>query len=175
MSDVGLNIFQLRILLRILRNKLGAKMFEPENIMKSLSREMILPKFNECKYNNIEKGSKPEHILFWVRDTVAVFKKETQLLIESGDTDISNINRTDIVVSGDHCQGAFRFPMKILYIMNNGNIHESIQLMGYILCNKDNGIILKNTIIKDLGDSINSLNESMSFNNQQLSSSNIYM
>ena len=36
MSDVGLNISQLRILLRILRNKLGAKIFEPKNIMKIL-------------------------------------------------------------------------------------------------------------------------------------------
>ena len=67
-----------------------------------------------------KKGSKPEHILFLVRDTVAVFKKETQLLIESGDIDISNINIIDIVIGGDHGQGAFRFPMKILYIMNNG-------------------------------------------------------
>ena len=65
--------------------------------------------------------------------------------------------------------------MKIMYIMNNGIRHESIQPMGYILCKKDNGIILKNTIIKDLGDSINSLNESISFNNQQLSTSNIYV
>ena len=64
MSDVGLNISKLRILLRILRNKLGAKMFEPENIMKSLSGDMILPKFGEYKYNNIEKGSKPERTLF---------------------------------------------------------------------------------------------------------------
>ena len=47
--------------------------------------------------------------------------------------------------------------------------------MGYILYKKDNGIILKNTIIKDFSDSINSLNESMSFNNQQLSTSNIYV
>ena len=41
--------------------------------------------------------------------------------------------------------------------------------MGYILCKKDN------TIIKDLGDSINLLHESMSFKNQQLFSSNIYI
>ena len=47
--------------------------------------------------------------------------------------------------------------------------HESIQPVGYILCKKDNGIILNNTIIKDLGDSMNSLNEEMTFNNQQLS------
>ena len=97
------------------------------------------------------------------------------MLIESGDIDILNINRIDIVVGGDHGQGAFRFPMKILYIMNDDTRHESIQPVGYILCQKDNGIILKNTIIKDLGDSINFLNESMTFNNQQLSSSNIYV
>ena len=175
MSDVGLNISQLRILLRILRNKLGAKMFEPENVMTSLSGDMILPKFGEYKYNNMEKETKPEHILFWVRDTVAVFKKETQMLIDSGDIDILNISRIDIVVGGDHGQGAFRFPMKILYIMKDDTRHESIQPVGYILCKKDNGIILKNTIIKDLGDSINSLKEEMSFNNQQLSSSNIYV
>ena len=87
------------------------------------------------------------------------------MLIESGDIDISNINRIDIVVGGDHGQGVFRIPMKILYIMNNGTRHESIQPVCYILCKEDNGIILKNTIIKDLGDSIKSLNESMSFSN----------
>ena len=35
--------------------------------------------------------------------------------IQSGDIDISNINRIDIVVGGDHGQGAFPFPIKILY------------------------------------------------------------
>ena len=38
-------------------------MFEPENIMKNLSGDMILPKFGEYKYYN-EKGSKPEQF-FW--------------------------------------------------------------------------------------------------------------
>ena len=37
MSDVGLNIFQLHILLRILRNKLDVNMFEPEHVMKNLA------------------------------------------------------------------------------------------------------------------------------------------
>ena len=136
---------KLRILLRILRNKLGAKIFEPENIMKNLRGDMILPKFGEYKYYH-EIGSKPEHILFWIRDTVTVFKKETQLLIESGDINLSNIDRIDridIVVGGNHGKGVFRFPMKILYIINNEKKHESIQPMGYILCKENNGIILK--------------------------------
>ena len=59
--------------------------------------------------------------------------------------------------------------------MSNEKILERIQPVGYILCKKDNGLILENTIIKDLGDSINLLNKSMLFNNQQLSPSNIYV
>ena len=55
MSDVGINISQLCILLRILHNKLGKNMFEPENIMKNLRGDMILPKFGDYKYNNMEK------------------------------------------------------------------------------------------------------------------------
>ena len=37
MSNIGLSISQLRILLRISRNKLDAKMFEPEKMIKSLN------------------------------------------------------------------------------------------------------------------------------------------
>ena len=110
--------------------------------MKSLSRDMILSKLGEYKYYH-ETGSKPEHTLFSVRDSVAVFKKETQLLIESGDINLSDTNRIDIVVVGDHVRGAFRFPMQILCIMNNGKRHESIQPVGYILYKKDNGIYSK--------------------------------
>ena len=44
---------------------------------------------------------------------------------------------------GDHGQGLFRFPMDMLYIMNNGKRHESIQPVDYILCKKNNGVILK--------------------------------
>ena len=62
------------------------------------------------------------------------FKKATQLLIESSDIDLSDIDRIDIVVVGDYGLGAFQFPMKLLYIMNNEKIHESIQPVGYMLC-----------------------------------------
>ena len=45
---------------------------------------MITPKFCECNYYH-ENGTKPELILFWVRDTITVFKKKTQLSIKSED------------------------------------------------------------------------------------------
>ena len=43
-SDVDFNISQLRIILKILRNKLGAQIFEPKYMMKTLSGDMIIMK-----------------------------------------------------------------------------------------------------------------------------------
>ena len=65
------------------------------------------------------------------------------MLLDSNDIDNNEINRIDIVVDGDYGRWTYRFPMKMLYIMTNGKRHESIQFIGYILCKKDNGIILK--------------------------------
>ena len=70
-------------------------------MMKGLSGDMTLPKFGEYNYYH-EAGSKPELILFWVRDIFTVYKKEKQLLIDSSDIDIYGINTIDIVVGGDH-------------------------------------------------------------------------
>ena len=98
MNDIGLNISQLHILIRILRNKLGAKISKPENMIKSLSGDMIIGEYNYYH----ETATKPELILFWVRDTFTAFKKVTHLLIDSDQIDISDINRIDTVVGGDH-------------------------------------------------------------------------
>ena len=43
MNDVGINISQLHILLRILRHKIGAKLCEPESKIIELCGEMCVP------------------------------------------------------------------------------------------------------------------------------------
>ena len=74
MNDVGIYISQLRILLRILRHKIGAELFETESKMTDLCGEIIVPQLGKYKY--IHKiGSKPELILYWVRDSIATFKQ----------------------------------------------------------------------------------------------------
>ena len=111
MSDIGLNISYLCILLRILQNNLGTKMFEPKYLMKDLNGDMILPKFGEYNYYH-EVRSKLELILFRVRDIVAVYKKYTQMIIDSDDIAINKMNRRDIVIGDDHGQGLFRSRVK---------------------------------------------------------------
>ena len=130
MSDVSLNISQLRILLRILRNKLGAKHFQPEKMMKRLSGYMITSKLGENYYH--ETRTKHELILFAFVTMFLFFKEKDTVLIDFDQINISDINNIGIVVGGDHGQGAFRFPMKILYVMNSGKRHGIVQPVGYI-------------------------------------------
>ena len=64
----------MRILLKILRHTVGAKLMEPETKMTDLFGEMITPQFGEYKYVH-KIGNKPELILYWVCDSVVIFKK----------------------------------------------------------------------------------------------------
>ena len=121
-------------------------MIQPESKMIDLCGKMIVPQFGE--YNIIyELDSKPNFILYWVRDYTAIFKKEITLLINSKQLKVNEISRIDIIVGGDHGQGNFRFLMKLLFVVKNTKNIERTSSIAYILCKKDNGGILKNTII----------------------------
>ena len=63
MNDVDINISQLRILLRILRHKIGTKTFDPDSKMIELCGDMTVPQFGEYKYIH-EVGSRPEVVLY---------------------------------------------------------------------------------------------------------------
>ena len=63
MNDIGINLSQLRILLRILRHKIRAKLFEPELKMINLCGEIIVLQFGEYNYIH-QLDSKPELILY---------------------------------------------------------------------------------------------------------------
>ena len=58
-------------------------------------------------------------------------------MIETFNLCIVNTNRFCIVVGGDHGQGVFRFPIKLIYIyiyiyiMDDGNIFERISYVVY--------------------------------------------
>ena len=49
-------------------------------------------------------------------------KKEISLLIKSNQLKVNEISRIDVIVGGDHGQGAFTFPMKLLFVMKSGKM-----------------------------------------------------
>ena len=145
--------------------------------MKELSGETILLEFCEHSYIN-ENGSEHGLNLFWIRDTVAIFKKEISILIDLFKVNINNMDRIDIVVGGDHGQDVFRFPMKLICIMDDEEMFEREVHVSYVYCRKDNGMICKNIIIMKLGESFKKyyiIFHYFSFNNQHPPITNVYM
>ena len=174
MNDVGINISQLRILLRILLHKIGAKFFEPESRMIGLYGEMIVPHFGEYTYIH-EVGSKPELILYWIRDFTAIFKKEISLLVKYNILNLGDLSRIDVAIGGDHGQGAFRSPMKLLFVMTSSKNFERESRVAYILSKQNNGEILKNTIINKLQDSFKLMLKTILIDNHQVSIDILYV
>ena len=76
-----------------------------------------------------------------VRDSTAIFTKVISLLIKYNLIIIDDISRINVVVGGDHGQGVFRFPMKLLFIKKSTKNIERVSSVAYILCKKDNGNI----------------------------------
>ena len=106
---------------------------------------MTVPQSGEYKYIH-EVGSKPELNLYWIRESTAIFKKEISLLVKSTLLNLDDISRINLIIGGDHGQGAFRFPLKLLFVMKSSKNVERESSVAYILCRKDNGEIFKNTI-----------------------------
>ena len=115
---IGINVSQLRILLRILQHKISAKLFESETQMIDWFGEMIAPQFDNYKYVH-EVGSKPELILYLVRDFIAIFNKGITLLIKSNQLIVNKISSIGVILGSDHSQGVLRFPMKLLFVMKS--------------------------------------------------------
>ena len=140
--------------------------------MINLCGEMIVPQFG--KYNYIhELDSRSEPILYWVRDSTAIFKKEVTLFINSKKLKVNEISRIDVIVIGDHGQRAIRFPMKLLIVMKASKNLEHASSDTYILCKKDYGSILKNTIIEKLHESFMLLLNLIRIDNYQVSIGNL--
>ena len=49
---------------------------------------------------------------------------------------LDDLSRIDVVIGGDHSQGAFKFPMKLLFIMKSSKNIERENSVAYILCKK---------------------------------------
>ena len=154
--------------------RLVANFFEPESKMIDLCGEMIVPRFGEYKYIH-EVGNKPKFILYWIRDSTIIFKKEISLLVKSNILNLDDISRIDVIISGDHGQGAFRFPMKLLFVMKSSKNIERECSVAYILCKKDNVEILKNTIIDKLQNLFKCMLKSILIDNHQVFIDNIYV
>ena len=91
--------------------------------------------FGEYSYIH-EDSSKPELILFWIGDSTTILTKKTNILINSLKVNVNNIDRIDIVLGEYYGQGAFRFPIFKINIMDSEeHLNVKHMLVTYIVEN----------------------------------------
>ena len=88
---------------------------------------------------------------------------------------MNEISRINVTVGGDHGQGAFRFPMKLLFIMKSSKKFERKSSVIYILYKRDYDDILKNTIIETFQESFMLMLDPIKINNHQTSIDKLYV
>ena len=102
-------------------------------------------------------------------------REQISLLVKFNLLNLNDLSRIDVVIGGDHGQGAFRFLMKLLFVMKSFKNVERESSVAYILCKKGNGEILKNKIIKKLQDSFKLMLKIILIENHQVSIDNLYV
>ena len=99
--------------------------------MENLSGEIIEPYFDEYTYV-YKFGCKPGLTLFWIRGYLTTFQKQRSVLISSHQININEILRIGVVISDDHEQGAFIFPIISFFVINDGRTHVRNRNDAYI-------------------------------------------
>ena len=107
-----------------------------------------------------KEGERPEKCIWWTMKPMDELKRKIEDMVNGiEDFDPKYIEYIHTAYGGDHGKGKFRFVSKLILRLTNGKKICRVYPLGDISCRKDNGIILKNTIIPSLSVGINQVEE----------------
>ena len=95
-----------------------------------------------------------EKINFWYKQADCLPNFEIlRIIFEEG----KQIMSIDLVIVGYHVKGAFRASVKIDSKFTSGRNTTKIFRLAHVQCNKDNGYILGNTFMAQIGDRLKNI------------------
>ena len=111
------------------------------------------------KSRKVSSGKlRPEKISYWWKSPVEELCRNANMIVNGNKLDPANIEFVQVVNGGDHGKQKFRFTtVKLIVKMRGGRYFDSIYPLADVLCKKDSGIILKNTILPEIDDGINAV------------------
>ena len=134
-------------------------MCAPETWLRTLGQDHGEITIGEYDYEK-QKRERIEKIKFWTLDpTVELVNQVERMVNAIANFDPKLIKYLQSVYSGDHGQQKFRFASKLL-LMYEGILHSQVYALSDVACKKDNGEVLKNTIMKPLSEGVNKIEDS---------------
>ena len=98
-----------------------------------------------------------ETIRFWVKDTVYEVSESVEGMVVGYHLDPKDIDFIHVCHGGDHGKEKFRFAIKVVMRMKNGDYYDDVFGISDVACRKDHPEILDNTCLPKIIEDINSI------------------
>lgn len=159
-EDMHINLPQMRILQRYLRDHFGYPVLASEPEVYSLGLGYVEPEWGNYEYTQPNKLV--EDCPYWIRNIKDVILKVTERRFKGSPRLWEKIVRIGVVVGGDHGQGAFRIVIKIGYFFDKETkkkpILETIKV-AHVDCKKESDEILGDSVLKKVGEHLSSIDK----------------
>ena len=156
----GIGIGAWRRVKQCLQTFMGLKTVSvPENRLRELGNDHGEVTTGEFLYEKA-KGERIEKIRYWTLDpAVELVNKVERMVNGIDDFDPENIEYTHSAYSGDHGCQKFRMASK-LFMKYMDEDKTDIYALADVSCKKDNGVVLKNTIMEAMTAGVNKVEDS---------------
>ena len=112
----------------------------------------------KAKTRKVSTGKlRAEKLVYWWKDPVDEVCINACLILNGNNLQPTDIEYAQVVNGGDHGKMKFRFTVKLIMKMRDGRCFEMIYPLADVLCRKDNGVILKNTVLPRIDDGVNAI------------------
>jgi hypothetical protein len=138
-EDAGVTVHSQKVINKYYIDWFGTKFTVPDNQLKSLSQSAVPPISGVAEVGQ-------ERIPYWYKDPVTVIlhklEKVTRRAMHKRPIEWDNL---DIIMGGDHGQGAFRLSAKVILRKGRKRAKMFLVNLGDIECKKDSAEVLKGT------------------------------
>jgi hypothetical protein len=154
-ENAGINFSQETIIMRHLRRQFGERAFATQKKVRMLSDGHTPVTVGSTKYA-YEEGQKEQRIEFSYKNMKDELEKQISAELEMSGLVLSDIERVDLILGGDHGAGAFQFGVKVVIASKKSVLTFDIAV-AEVICKKDNAEVLKLTVEQHLTEGISAI------------------
>ena len=124
-KDTGVNFTQEAVILRHLRGHFGNRAFATLKKVRMLCEGHTEIKVGKAPHS-YEKGDAPETLEYSYKCLKTELETQIASKLSCYDLQRTPIERVDIILGGDHGQGAFQFGVKVVIVLKNPHMKTSM-------------------------------------------------
>jgi len=157
LQEANINSGNARILFRHLRQFFGKSYFESE------SKRRLFFGDNDYPPTVDKKVLEDKTVIpFWYKRPDLLLQHQLKSMIDA--EKLKLLQQLDIVVGGDHGGGKFRMTMKVNFRLSDKTTVSYLTQIGSVSHSKDDIVILKDTVLKPIGEGLRLISEGGCFN-----------